>query len=155
MTPDELHTADSQARRSPQPSRGDPSSTSESHSTTDSPPETEASGSAPEASGSESARSGITPDGSADASGGDTAGGDTASRADTSASDDAAPSDPTDATVDQLRRELNEQFESIRIVSPGQYELNLMELYDREEYIISLREDGRYVIEVPDSWSGD
>jgi predicted nucleic acid-binding Zn-ribbon protein len=40
-------------------------------------------------------------------------------------------------------------------VSPGQYELNLMELYDREEYIISLREDGRYVIEVPDSWSGD
>jgi hypothetical protein len=27
-----------------------------------------------------------------------------------------------------------------------------MELYDREEYIISLREDGRYVIEVPDTW---
>ncbi len=27
-----------------------------------------------------------------------------------------------------------------------------MELYDREEYIISLREDGRYVIEMPESW---
>ena len=66
-----------------------------------------------------------------------------------------APADSTDASVDELRRELNEQFESIRIVSPGHYELNLMELYDREEYIISLREDGRYVIEVPVSWSGD
>jgi predicted nucleic acid-binding Zn-ribbon protein len=29
-----------------------------------------------------------------------------------------------------------------------------MELYDRQEYIISLQEDGRYVIEVPDSWGG-
>jgi hypothetical protein len=27
-----------------------------------------------------------------------------------------------------------------------------MELYNREEYIISLQEDGRYVIEVPESW---
>ncbi|WP_424007360.1 OapC/ArvC family zinc-ribbon domain-containing protein [Haloferax denitrificans] len=75
---------------------------------------------------------------------------------------DAAPTD-ADGTViepssderpdlDQLREELNDQFESIKIVNPGQYELNLMELYDRSEYIISLREDGRYVIEVPDSW---
>lgn len=57
-----------------------------------------------------------------------------------------------ESNLNQLRKELNDQFESIRIVSPGQYELNLMELYDREEYIISLREDGRYVIEVPDGW---
>ncbi|MFC7130384.1 OapC/ArvC family zinc-ribbon domain-containing protein [Haloferax chudinovii] len=75
---------------------------------------------------------------------------------------DAAPTD-ADGTViepssderpdlDKLREELNDQFESIKIVNPGQYELNLMELYDRSEYIISLREDGRYVIEVPDSW---
>jgi predicted nucleic acid-binding Zn-ribbon protein len=54
--------------------------------------------------------------------------------------------------LDELREELNSQFESIKIVSPGQYELNLMELYDRQEYIISLQEDGRYVIEVPGSW---
>ena len=57
--------------------------------------------------------------------------------------------------VDELREELNQQFESIKILNPGQYELNLMELYDREEYIISLQEDGRYVIEVPESWRGD
>ncbi|PSQ24287.1 hypothetical protein BRD06_07885, partial [Halobacteriales archaeon QS_9_67_15] len=35
---------------------------------------------------------------------------------------------------------------------PGQYELNLMELYDREEYIIALQEDGRYSIQVPETW---
>ena len=57
--------------------------------------------------------------------------------------------------LDELREELNEQFESIKIVNPGQYELNLMELYDRDEYIISLQEDGRYVIEVPDTWRDD
>jgi len=65
---------------------------------------------------------------------------------------DATPAEPgTDETpeLDTLRAELNDQFESIKIVSPGEYELNLMELYDREEYIIALEEDGRYVIDVP------
>jgi hypothetical protein len=51
-----------------------------------------------------------------------------------------------------LREELNDQFESIRVLEPGQYELNLMELYDREEYIIALQEDGKYTIQVPDRW---
>jgi len=81
---------------------------------------------------------------------------------------DEADAPPTDAdgtvieptsddrpSLDDLREELNDQFESIRIVNPGQYELNLMELYDRDEYIISLQEDGRYVIEVPDAWRDD
>jgi len=73
-----------------------------------------------------------------------------------SSTDPDTPADETaSAGLDQLRQELNDQFESIRIVSPGQYELNLMELYDRNEYIISLREDGRYVIEVPDGWGAD
>jgi len=54
--------------------------------------------------------------------------------------------------LEELREELNDQFESIRIVEPGQYELNLMELYEREEYIIALQEDGRYQIQVPDGW---
>ncbi len=62
------------------------------------------------------------------------------------------PSSDERPNLDELREELNDQFESIKIVNPGQYELNLMELYDRDEYIISLKEDGRYVIEVPDSW---
>ena len=71
--------------------------------------------------------------------------------------EDAVETDePTDTSqrhgVDDLREELNDQFESIKILSPGQYELNLMELYDRQEYIISLKEDGRYVIEMPGTW---
>ncbi|MXR40273.1 transposase [Halobaculum sp. WSA2] len=65
---------------------------------------------------------------------------------------DPSDTDASDSNLDALRQKLNDQFESIRIVSPGQYELNLMELYDREEYIISLREDGRYVIEMPEGW---
>ena len=55
----------------------------------------------------------------------------------------------------ELREQLNDQFESIKILEPGQYELNLMELYDREEYIIALQENGRYVIQVPDQWIGE
>ena len=54
-----------------------------------------------------------------------------------------------------LREKLNDQFESIRVLEPGQYELNLMELYDREEYIIALQEDGKYTIQVPERWKDD
>lgn len=60
-----------------------------------------------------------------------------------------APEEPDLATVEA---ELAEQFESIRILRPGEYEINLMELYDREEHIIALEEDGRYAITVPGSW---
>ncbi len=62
---------------------------------------------------------------------------------------------PEEPDLAELREQLNEQFESIKIIEPGQYELNLMELYDREEYIISLQENGRYVIQVPEQWMGD
>ena len=62
------------------------------------------------------------------------------------------PNVAANSDLEELREELNDQFESIRIVEPGQYELNLMELYDREEHIVALREDGKYVIEVPETW---
>ncbi len=55
-------------------------------------------------------------------------------------------------SLSELRAELNDQFESIRVVEPGQYELNLMELYDREEYIVALQEDGKYTIQLPERW---
>ena len=61
------------------------------------------------------------------------------------------PDDEERPDLSQLRKELNDQFESIKILQPGEYELNLMELYDRQEYIIALEEDGRYVIDVPDA----
>jgi predicted nucleic acid-binding Zn-ribbon protein len=72
-----------------------------------------------------------------------------------SAGDVASEPDDESPDLNELREELNSQFESIKVLDPGKYELNLMELYDREEYIISLQEDGRYVIEVPESWRGD
>jgi predicted nucleic acid-binding Zn-ribbon protein len=68
---------------------------------------------------------------------------------------DQSPSEVEDDTdspdLKDLRQELNEQFESIKVVEPGQYELNLMELYDREEYIVALEEDGHYSIQVPET----
>ena len=65
------------------------------------------------------------------------------------------PASDDDTDLGTLREELNDQFESIKITAPGQYELNLMELYDRKEYIISLQEDGRYVIEMADDYGID
>ena len=85
-----------------------------------------------------------------DAPGSPATGGDDPAATPTGGPPGSRPDDRPD--LDDLREELNEQFESIRIVAPGEYELNLMELYDRTEYIISLQEDGRYVIEVPDTW---
>lgn len=55
--------------------------------------------------------------------------------------------DASEKDMDELRDVLNEQFEGIKILEPGKYELNLMELYDREEHIISLQEDGKYIIQ--------
>ena len=73
------------------------------------------------------------------------------------APDGEVVSEPTGEEPDlaELREQLNDQFESIKILEPGQYELNLMELYDREEYIIALQENGRYVIQVPEQWIGE
>ena len=71
---------------------------------------------------------------------------------DTSESEVPGHEDGERPTLSQLREELNDQFESIRVVEPGQYELNLMELYDREEYIVALQEDGRYTIQLPERW---
>ena len=70
---------------------------------------------------------------------------------------DRVETEPADEDPDltELREQLNDQFESIKIVEPGEYELNLMELYDREEYIIALQENGRYVIQVPEQWIGE
>jgi len=86
--------------------------------------------------------------------GGDTADGESAdSTGDTNSNLGMGAGDPEERpSLSELRAELNDQFESIRVVEPGQYELNLMELYDREEYIIALQEDGKYTIQLPERW---
>lgn len=73
-----------------------------------------------------------------------------------SASSKSAESSPTDdrpADLGELREELEDRFESIKIVDRGEYELNLMELYERPECIIELGENGRYAIHVPETLS--
>ena len=53
------------------------------------------------------------------------------------------------ARAEEARDELMDQFETIRIVEPGSYELNLMNLYEEDEKIIALQEDGRYQVSLP------
>jgi len=71
---------------------------------------------------------------------------------DSEESETEAPEETDRPDLSELREELNQQFESIKVREPGQYELNLMELFDREEYIIALQEDGKYTVQVPEHW---
>ncbi len=59
------------------------------------------------------------------------------------------------ARPEEARRRLMDQFETIRIVEPGSYELNLMNLYDSDEKIIALQEDGRYQVSLPSTFDND
>ena len=68
---------------------------------------------------------------------------------------DPEPDESDDSPdLEDLREELEDQFGSIKIVSRGEYELNLMELYERKECIIELQENGRYAIQVPEALAG-
>ncbi len=43
----------------------------------------------------------------------------------------------------------SERVESVRILSPGSYELNLGSLLEREEIVMALKEDGTYIVHLP------
>ncbi|MCE8423194.1 MAG: Zn-ribbon domain-containing protein [Candidatus Methanoperedens sp.] len=45
--------------------------------------------------------------------------------------------------------EIGNRVESVRILSPGQYELNLDSILKREEIVMALREDGTYIVHLP------
>lgn len=45
--------------------------------------------------------------------------------------------------------EIGSRVESVRILSPGSYELNLESLLEREEIVMALKEDGTYVVHLP------
>ena len=42
-----------------------------------------------------------------------------------------------------------EGVESVRILSPGMYEINLEKVFSRDEIVIALQEEGRYAIHLP------
>ncbi|MET1124902.1 MAG: Zn-ribbon domain-containing protein [Archaeoglobaceae archaeon] len=52
--------------------------------------------------------------------------------------------------VEEVKREAARfGIESVRIIAPGQYEINIEKLLERDEIVIALQEDGRYVIHLP------
>jgi predicted nucleic acid-binding Zn-ribbon protein len=46
-------------------------------------------------------------------------------------------------------KEIGNRVESIRIIAPGQYELNLESLLERKEIVMALKEDGTYIVHLP------
>jgi hypothetical protein len=40
-------------------------------------------------------------------------------------------------------------IESVKIIAPGQYEINLDKIFTRDEIIIALQQDGRYMLHLP------
>jgi predicted nucleic acid-binding Zn-ribbon protein len=52
-------------------------------------------------------------------------------------------------TVDERVPLEQEKIESLKILSPGVYELNLDALLERKEIVMGMKEDGSYVIHLP------
>lgn len=52
--------------------------------------------------------------------------------------------------AEEMKNQLSEMgVESVKILAPGQYEINLEKILSRDEIVIALQEDGRYVIHLP------
>ena len=50
---------------------------------------------------------------------------------------------------ERKQEESGERVESVRIISPGTYELNLESLLERNEIVMALKEDGTYIVHLP------
>ncbi len=50
---------------------------------------------------------------------------------------------------ERKKEEIGERVESVRILSPGQYELNLDSIMKRDEIVMALKEDGSYFVHLP------
>lgn len=46
-------------------------------------------------------------------------------------------------------KEIGDRVESVRILAPGTYELNLESLLERDEIVMALKEDGTYIVHLP------
>lgn len=56
---------------------------------------------------------------------------------------------PKDMKVVTKPEEVGERVESVRILSPGSYELNLDSIMKRDEIVMALKEDGTYIVHFP------
>ncbi len=57
--------------------------------------------------------------------------------------------EPKDSKVERKTEEVGERVESVRILSPGSYELNLDSIMKRDEIVMALKEDGTYIVHLP------
>ena len=54
-----------------------------------------------------------------------------------------------DSKEEKKKDEIGERVESVRILSPGSYELHLDSILKREEIVMALKEDGTYIVHLP------
>ena len=54
-----------------------------------------------------------------------------------------------------VTEEEGERVESVRILGPGSYELNLESLLDRKEIVMAIKEDGTYALHLPSVFKKD
>jgi len=56
---------------------------------------------------------------------------------------------PKESKVEKKIDEVGDRVESVRILSPGSYELNLDSIMKRDEIVMALKEDGTYIVHFP------
>ncbi|GFO97103.1 hypothetical protein ig2599ANME_1303 [groundwater metagenome] len=57
--------------------------------------------------------------------------------------------EPKGFEVEKKKEEIGDRVESVRILSPGSYELNLDSIMKRDEIVMALKEDGTYIVHLP------
>lgn len=57
--------------------------------------------------------------------------------------------EPKESKIEKKIDEVGDRVESVRILSPGSYELNLDSIMKREEIVMALKEDGTYIVHFP------
>ncbi len=59
--------------------------------------------------------------------------------------------EPKESKVEKKKEkeEIGDRVESVRILSPGSYELNLDSIMKRDEIVMALKEDGTYIVHLP------
>lgn len=60
-----------------------------------------------------------------------------------------AQPEPKESKVEKKIDEVGDRVESVRILSPGSYELNLDSIMKRDEIVMALKEDGTYIVHFP------
>ena len=60
-----------------------------------------------------------------------------------------------DKDMDSVTEEEGDRVESVRILGPGSYELNLDSLLDRKEIVMAIKEDGAYALHLPSVFKKD